>query len=102
MFRKRKALAAIAIGFPVTPLIALVPVQQVAQNQLSPPECRVAKWELPVNSQNQLQNLTDQKSVTPPLVPIQQSPFPCCKDDISCLDNQLWGENNQLPDKKRC
>ncbi|KAF3890783.1 murein transglycosylase A [Tolypothrix bouteillei VB521301] len=75
-------------------------MQQVAQNQLSPPECRVAKWELPVNSQNQLQNLTDQKSVTPPLVPIQQSPFPCCKDDISCLDNQLWGENNQLPDKK--
>ncbi len=100
MFRKRKALAAIAIGFPVAPLIALVPVQHVAQNQLSPPECRVAKWELPVTSQNQPQNLTNQKPVTPPLVPIQKSPFPCCKDDISCLDKQLWGENNQLPDKK--
>ncbi|GAA6623409.1 murein transglycosylase A [Scytonema sp. NUACC26] len=100
MFRKKKTLAAIAIGFPVTPLIAFIPVQQVAQNQLSPPECRVARWELPVTSQNQPQDPANQKPVTPALVPIQKSPFPCCQEDISCLDRQLWGENSQLPDKK--
>jgi membrane-bound lytic murein transglycosylase A len=100
MFRKRKILTAITIGFPVTPLIALVSVQKVAQNQLSSPECRVARWKSPAISQNQSQDLTNPKPVIPALVPIQKSPIPCCKEDISCLDRQLWGENSQLPDKK--
>ncbi|GAB1544367.1 MltA domain-containing protein [Scytonema sp. NUACC21] len=99
MFRKQKTLAAISIGFPIAPLIVLLPMQQVAQNQLSPPECRVTKWELPVSPQNQPQDVTNQKPVTP-LVPIQKSPFLCCEGDVSCLDKQLWGENSQAPDKK--
>jgi len=36
----------------------------------------------------------------PPLLPIQKSPFSCCESDRSCLDQQIWGENGQPPDKK--
>ncbi len=93
-------LAAITISLPVISLILLVPMQTFEYKELSPPECRVKKWELPVSLQIQFQDASTQKQKAPPLVPIQNSPFPCCESDRSCLDQQIWGENNQLPDKK--
>jgi membrane-bound lytic murein transglycosylase A len=101
---------AIAISFPIGLAILLLPMQPLGHLALSAPECRVSKWELPVASQIQSQN------ADVPLIPIQKSPFPCCegdgaerplrdglrpaKGDRSCLDDQLWGENAQPPDKK--
>jgi membrane-bound lytic murein transglycosylase A len=99
MFPKAKALAAMTISFSVAPLILLIPMQQLAYNQLSPSECRVARWKLPVSSQTQNRDVVSQEQI-PPLLPVQSSPLPCCENDTSCLDNQLWGENGQSPDKK--
>ena len=97
----KKTLAAIFISLPIVPAILLLPMQPLGHLALSRLECRVTKWELPVSSQTQLQEKTvQQQAAQPPLLPIQNSPFPCCKGDSSCLDNQLWGENSQLPDKK--
>lgn len=95
----KTTLAAITISLPITPLILFMPTQPLAHNELSPPECRLERWELPVSSQSQNRS-TDSQKQTPPLLPIQKSPLPCCESDKSCLDNQLWGENNQPPDKK--
>ncbi len=91
----------IAISLPIAPIILLLLMQPLGHLALSPPECRVTKWQLPVSSQTQLQDtIVQQQTAPPPLVPIQKSPFPCCEGDSSCLDNQLWGENGQSPDKK--
>lgn len=92
---------AIAISLPIAFGILLLPIQPLGHLALSRLECRVTKWELPVSSQTQSQNwAVQQQTAPPPLLPIQKSPFPCCEGDISCLDNQLWGENGQQPDKK--
>ncbi|MEC4816680.1 MAG: murein transglycosylase A [Scytonema sp. PMC 1069.18] len=80
-------------------MISLVPMQPLANNQLSPSECRIIRWELPVSSQSQYTDTFSQEQI-PPLVPLQGSPIPCCADDTSCLDNQLWSENGQAADKK--
>jgi len=84
----------------VASLILLVPIQTLEYKELSPPECRVTKWELPASLQIQSQDMSTQKQKVPPLLPIQRSPFPCCESDRSCLDQQIWGENGQPPDKK--
>ncbi|NMG07145.1 MltA domain-containing protein [Brasilonema sp. UFV-L1] len=75
-------------------------MQPLGHLALSPLQCRVSRWELPVSSQTQQQDTVQQQTAPPPLVPIEKSPFPCCEGDISCFDNQLWGENNQPADKK--
>ncbi|MBR8838628.1 MAG: murein transglycosylase A [Stigonema ocellatum SAG 48.90 = DSM 106950] len=91
---------AITISLPVASLILLVPIQTFEYKELSPPECRVTKWELPASLQTSSQDVSTQKQKVLPLIPLQKSPFPCCENDRSCLDQQIWGENNQLPDKK--
>ncbi|ARV62990.1 murein transglycosylase [Nostocales cyanobacterium HT-58-2] len=79
----------------------LVPMQPLGHLALSALECRMSRWQLPVSSQTQSQDAAvQQQTVQLPLVPIQKSPFLCCEGDTSCLDNQLWGENGQPPDKK--
>jgi membrane-bound lytic murein transglycosylase A len=95
-----KSLATITLSLPVAPLMLLIPIQPLSYQELSPPECGVKKWELPASShtQNQDASTKNQKPLLP-LIPIQKSPFPCCEGDESCLDNQLWGENAQSPDK---
>nr|MBO3463868.1 murein transglycosylase [Aetokthonos hydrillicola CCALA 1050] len=95
--KKNNTLAAITFNFSAFPLIFLVSIQSFEHKELSPPECRMKRWELPV-SLVQTQSPTQQK--TPPLIPIQSSPFLCCDKDRSCLDEQIWGENNQPADKK--
>ncbi|WP_017317402.1 murein transglycosylase A [Mastigocladopsis repens] len=97
----RKTLAAITISLPIALAIVLVAIQPLGHLALSASECRVIKWELPLSSQTQLQDAAvQQQTAQPPLIPIQKSPFPCCEGDSSCVDNQLWGENGQPPDKK--
>lgn len=96
----KKTLPIIALSIPVVLLILLVRMQSFGQRELSPPECQVKKWDLPVflKSKNQA-STQDQKARSPVLV--QRSPIACCEGDISCLDEVLFtGENAQLPDKK--
>ncbi|MBG1258312.1 murein transglycosylase [Nostoc sp. BAE] len=69
-------------------------MQSLAHQELSPPECRVKKWDIPVSltAENQDAFIQKQKSLL-----IQRLPVTCCQGDTSCLDELLYGE---IPDKK--
>ncbi|MBE8992067.1 murein transglycosylase A [Nostoc sp. LEGE 12450] len=77
----------IAIGLPVVLSIFLVRMQSLAHQELSPPECRLKKWDIPVS-------LTAENQKAPL---IERLPVTCCQGDTSCLDELLYGE---IPDKK--
>lgn len=90
----RKFNKVIAISLPVVLSIFLVRMQSLAHQELSPPECRVKKWDIPVSltAENQNAFIQKQKSLL-----IQRLPVTCCQGDTSCLDELLYGE---IPDKK--
>ncbi|MEH2438140.1 MAG: murein transglycosylase A [Nostoc sp.] len=77
----------IAISLPVVLSIFLVRMQSLAHQELSLPECRVKKWNIPVS-------LTVEKQKSPL---IQRLPITCCQGDTSCFDELVYGE---IPDKK--
>ncbi|WP_174712725.1 murein transglycosylase A [Nostoc sp. TCL240-02] len=84
----------IAIGLPVVLSILLVRMQSLAHQELSPPECRLKKWDIPVSLTGENQNVLLQKQKVPL---IQRLPITCCQGDTSCLDELLYRE---IPDKK--
>jgi membrane-bound lytic murein transglycosylase A len=84
----------IAIGLPVVLSIFLVRMQSLAHQELSPLECRVKKWDIPVSLIGENHNALPQKQKVPL---IQRLPITCCQGDTSCLDEVLYGE---IPDKK--
>ncbi|MBD2526060.1 murein transglycosylase A [Nostoc sp. FACHB-133] len=84
----------IAIGLPVVLSIFLVRMQSLAHQELSPSECRLKKWDIPVSLTGENQNVLPQKQKAPL---IQRLPITCCQSDTSCLDELLYGE---IPDKK--
>ncbi|MEH2307938.1 murein transglycosylase A [Nostoc sp.] len=84
----------IAIGLPVVLSIFLVRMQSLAHQELSPLECRLKKWDIPVSLTGENQNVLPQKQKAPL---IQRLPITCCQGDTSCLDELLYGE---IPDKK--
>ncbi|MEH2293205.1 murein transglycosylase A [Nostoc sp.] len=84
----------IAISLPVILLILLVRMQSLAHQELSSPECRVQKWDIPVSLTAKNQDALTQKQKAPL---IQRLPVTCCQGDTSCLDEVLYG---QTADKK--
>ncbi|MBN3907548.1 MAG: murein transglycosylase A [Nostoc sp. NMS1] len=84
----------IVISLPVFLSIFLVRMQSLAHQELSPPECRLKKWDIPVSLTGENQNVVPQKQKAPL---IQRLPVTCCQGDTSCLDELLYGE---IPDKK--
>ncbi|MEH2268086.1 MAG: murein transglycosylase A [Nostoc sp.] len=76
----------IAISLPLLLSIFLVRMESLAYRELSPPECRVKKWDIPVSF--------TQKQKAPL---IERLPVTCCQNDRSCLDEVIYGE---IPDKK--
>ncbi|MBD2244432.1 MltA domain-containing protein [Nostoc sp. FACHB-888] len=77
----------IAISLPIVLSVLLVRMQSLAYQELSPPECRVKKWDIPIS-------LIDENQKVPL---IQRLPVTCCQSDTSCLDEVIYGE---IPDKK--
>ncbi|MEH1943247.1 MAG: MltA domain-containing protein [Nostoc sp.] len=71
----------IAISLPVLLSIFLVRMQSLVHRELSPPECRVKKWDIPVSF--------TQKQKAPL---IQKLPVTCCQNDSSCMDEMLYGK----------
>ncbi|OYE03500.1 murein transglycosylase [Nostoc sp. 'Peltigera membranacea cyanobiont' 232] len=61
--------------------IFLVRMESLAHRELSPPECRVKKWDIPVSF--------TQKQKAPL---IERLPVTCCQNDRSCLDEVIYGE----------
>jgi membrane-bound lytic murein transglycosylase A len=70
----------------------IVGIQPLPNQELSPPECRLGKWNLPA-----LVNPTKKK--LPVLIP--RVPVTCCQEDISCLDQAIYDEkNDKIANKK--
>ncbi|MFB2773342.1 murein transglycosylase A [Pelatocladus sp. BLCC-F211] len=92
----QKKLLTLCLSLPVVPLIFFVPIQSLNYRELSPPECRLTKWELPTS----LKSSDTQQTSPLPLLSLQRPLFACCEADQSCLDEQIWGENAKSPDKK--
>jgi membrane-bound lytic murein transglycosylase A len=70
----------------------IVGIQPLPNQELSPPECRLGKWNLPA-----LVNPIKKK--LPVLIP--RVPVTCCQEDISCLDQAIYDEkNNEIANKK--
>ncbi|MEH2176376.1 murein transglycosylase A [Nostoc sp.] len=76
----------IAISLPLLLSIFLVRMESLAYRELSPPECRVKKWDIPVSF--------TQKQKAPL---IERQPITCCQSDTSCLDEVIYGK---IPEKK--
>ncbi|MFN6468451.1 MAG: murein transglycosylase A [Nostoc sp. SerVER01] len=79
----------IAITILVVLSISLLRMQSLANPELSPPECRVKKWDIPVSLTDEKQNISTQKQKA---VLIQRTPITCCQGDASCLDEVIYGE----------
>ena len=84
--------ANITISLPVFMASLIVGIQPLPNQELSPPECRLGKWNLPA-----LVNPTKKK--LPVLIP--RVPVTCCQDEISCLDQAIYDEkNDEIANKK--
>ena len=84
----------IAISLPVVLSILLVRMQSLTYRELSPPECRLQKWNIPISLTAENQDAFTQKQKAPL---IQRLPVTCCQSDTSCLDEVLYG---QIAEKK--
>jgi membrane-bound lytic murein transglycosylase A len=82
-----KNIFSIAIGLPL--FLAIFPgqVQSIAKQEISPPECRITKWNLPIASP------TLMPKVLPAL--IQRLPVTCCQHDTSCLDEMIYNHDRK-------
>ena len=94
----KKSLTIIAFALPV--VASLVIVHPLGRLLLSPVQCQLRRWQLPISISTPKPNRDTPKPVTPALIAVNKAPFPCCEGDTSCLDKQIWGENSQQPDKK--
>ncbi|MFN7413670.1 MAG: murein transglycosylase A [Dolichospermum sp.] len=84
--------ANITISLPIFMASLIVGIQPLPNQELSPPECRLGKWNLPA-----LVNPTKKK--LPVLIP--RVPVTCCQEDISCLDQAIYDDkNDQIANKK--
>ena len=84
--------ANITISLPVFMASLIVGIQPLPNQELSPPECRLGKWNLPA-----LVNPTKKK--LPVLIP--RVPVTCCQEEISCLDQAIYDEkNDEIANKK--
>jgi membrane-bound lytic murein transglycosylase A len=68
-------------------------INQITNQQIISPECRVKKWELP----DELKSKNAKK--LPVLIP--RVPVTCCENDGTCLDEMIYGgDNEKIADKK--
>jgi membrane-bound lytic murein transglycosylase A len=79
--------ANITISFPIFMASLIVGIQPTPNQELSPPECRLGKWNLP-----ELVKENDEK--LPVLIP--RVPVTCCQEDISCLDQAIFNDKESL------
>ncbi|AFZ58521.1 murein transglycosylase A [Anabaena cylindrica FACHB-243] len=81
------------LSLPVFLTIFLLEMPAIKNKDVVSPECQVTKWDLPVALK------TENTKNLPVLV--QRVPVTCCENDASCLDERIYGgENNKIADKK--
>ena len=94
----KKSLFLIPLALPVAAV--LITISPLGRLLLSPVECQLKRWQLPISLKTPKPSTSTPKQTTPALLPIKKAPFPCCAGDTSCLDKQILGENNQQADQK--
>ena len=87
-----QSFANITISLPVFMASLIVGIQPLPNQELAAPECRLAKWNLPPLANNNKNKLP---------VLISRQPITCCQEDISCLDQAIYNDqNDQIADKQ--
>ncbi|MTJ51211.1 murein transglycosylase [Anabaena sp. UHCC 0253] len=77
----------ITISLPVLIAVFIAGIQPLHNQELSSPECRLTKWNLPT-----LANPTKKKLP----VLISRVPVTCCQEDVSCLDQGIYEDKKAL------
>lgn len=92
-----KILIAVALSLPVFLVTYLLLTQPLGRLALSSQQCQVKKWSLPqAGKQTTTQPSTSKRRP----VLVARPHVTCCEGDTSCLDNQIWGENEPIKDQK--
>jgi membrane-bound lytic murein transglycosylase A len=74
------------ISLPIFASVFLVSVQPIRNQEVSNPECRVTKWQLPPS-------VTD-KTIKLPSVLLPRTPITCCEKDSSCFDDMIYANED--------
>lgn len=91
-----KILIAVALSLPVFVLTYVLLIQPLERLAVSPQQCQLKKWGLPQSTgQPKSQPGTSRRPVL-----VARPHITCCEGDASCLDNQIWGENEPIKDQK--
>ncbi|MEA5620344.1 murein transglycosylase A [Cronbergia sp. UHCC 0137] len=89
----KKILTAITISLPIFLSVFLVRTEPTRNQDLSSVGCQVKKWDLPTT-------LTPKNQTSSPVL-VERLPVTCCEKDRSCLDERIYGtENEQIADKQ--
>ncbi len=90
-----KILIGVALSLPVFVLTYVLLTQPLGRLAVSPQQCQVKKWGLP-EAAKQAKSQPSTSKRRPVLV--ARPHITCCEGDASCLDNQIWGENEPIKD----
>ncbi|TAF10505.1 MAG: murein transglycosylase [Nostocales cyanobacterium] len=81
------------VSLPFFLTIFFLEMPAIKNKDIIPPECQVNKWNLPTSLK------TENIKNTPVLV--QRLAVGCCANDVSCLDERIYGsEQDKIADKK--
>ncbi|MBW4603843.1 MAG: MltA domain-containing protein [Calothrix sp. FI2-JRJ7] len=92
-----KILIAVALSLPVFVLTYVLLIQPLGRLALAPQQCQLKKWNLS-QAAKQVKSQPNISKRRPVLV--ARPHLTCCEGDASCLDNQIWGENEPIKDQK--
>ncbi|RUT07897.1 murein transglycosylase [Dulcicalothrix desertica PCC 7102] len=93
--KSAKILVAVALSLPVFVLTYVLLIQPLGRLALAPQQCQLKKWNLP-QAAKQVKSQPNISKRRPVLV--ARPHVTCCEGDASCLDNQIWGENEPIKD----
>lgn len=89
-----KILIGVTLSLPVFVLTYVLLTQPLGRLAVSPQQCQVKKWGLPESAKQ----VKSQPSTSRRPVLVARPHITCCEGDASCLDNQIWGENEPIKD----
>ncbi|MBD2665112.1 membrane-bound lytic transglycosylase A [Richelia sinica FACHB-800] len=82
----KRIISNLTLSLPIFTSVFLVSLQPIRNQEISNPECRVTKWQLPTS-------LTD-KTVKTSSVLLARTPITCCEKDSSCLDDMIYADED--------
>jgi membrane-bound lytic murein transglycosylase A len=96
--KQLKIIAGIGLSLPVFILTYILLTQPLGRLLLVPQQCQLKKWNLPQTANQSTATKPNTSKRRPVLV--ARPHVTCCEGDVSCFDNQIWGENEPIKDQK--